>query len=83
MPDKERVKTALLAAYEHLADFQVGIVRLFEGPFVGGGENPGYIAAYSAGVRENGGQYTHGPSGWPWLSIRRGWRTRGGSCYSC
>ena len=66
MPDKERVKTALLAAYEHLADFQGGIVRLFEGPFVGGGENPGYIAAYSAGVRENGGQYTHGAI---WLAL--------------
>src|SRR5262249_10347265 len=28
-------------------------------PFGGGDQEPGYIAAYPPGVRENGGQYTH------------------------
>lgn len=29
-------------------------------PFDGHGPNPGYIQGYVPGVRENGGQYTHG-----------------------
>jgi cellobiose phosphorylase len=36
------------------------IVRLLHPPFDGHGPNPGYIAGYVPGVRENGGQYTHG-----------------------
>jgi cellobiose phosphorylase len=37
-----------------------GIMLLFSPPFEGAGNDPGYIGAYPAGVRENGGQYTHG-----------------------
>lgn len=33
---------------------------LFWPPFVSSRPNPGYIQAYPAGLRENGGQYTHG-----------------------
>ena len=36
------------------------MVRLFDPAFDGQGEkDPGYIKGYPAGVRENGGQYTH------------------------
>lgn len=36
------------------------MVRLFDPPFDGQGDkDPGYIKGYPAGVRENGGQYTH------------------------
>jgi cyclic beta-1,2-glucan synthetase len=36
-----------------------GLVQLLDPPFDHRGPNPGYIAGYVPGVRENGGQYTH------------------------
>ena len=36
------------------------VISLLAPPFKDGKESPGYIKAYVAGVRENGGQYTHG-----------------------
>jgi len=35
------------------------LVQLLDPPFDRRGPNPGYIAGYAPGVRENGGQYTH------------------------
>jgi cellobiose phosphorylase len=35
------------------------VVQLLDPPFDRRGPNPGYIAGYVPGVRENGGQYTH------------------------
>ena len=35
------------------------LVRLLTPPFVDTPRDPGYIRGYVAGVRENGGQYTH------------------------
>ena len=43
-----------------LVDHQHQIARLFTPPFNHSRENPGYIKGYPPGVRENGGQYTHG-----------------------
>src|ERR1700674_4291848 len=43
-----------------LVDHQHQIARLFTPPFDHSTENPGYIKGYPPGVRENGGQYTHG-----------------------
>jgi cyclic beta-1,2-glucan synthetase len=43
-----------------LVDHPNGIARLFTPPFDHAKENPGYIKGYPPGVRENGGQYTHG-----------------------
>ena len=37
-----------------------GVARLFTPPFEHADPDPGYIRAYPPGVRENGGQYTHG-----------------------
>ena len=36
------------------------VVLLLDPPFDQEGPSPGYIAGYLPGVRENGGQYTHG-----------------------
>jgi cyclic beta-1,2-glucan synthetase len=36
------------------------LLTLFAPPFVASQHDPGYIKGYPAGVRENGGQYTHG-----------------------
>ena len=60
--DAERVHAAMLAAYERLFDREHGVFALLSPPFgAASGEHPdpGYIAGYPAGVRENGGQYTH------------------------
>lgn len=58
MPDENRKKSALDAALRLLVDKGAGIIKLFSPPF--DKEDPGYIRGYPPGVRENGGQYTHG-----------------------
>ncbi len=56
--DPERATAANRKAIEML--FKDGVLRLFTPPFEGAGPDPGYIRGYPAGIRENGGQYTHG-----------------------
>ncbi|MCL2842504.1 MAG: hypothetical protein FWE28_03425 [Oscillospiraceae bacterium] len=58
--DPQKVKTALHAAITRLFEPEAGLVRLFDPAFDRGPENPGYIRGYAPGLRENGGQYTHG-----------------------
>ena len=36
------------------------LIQLLDPPFDKSALNPGYIKGYAPGVRENGGQYTHG-----------------------
>ncbi|MFT3990336.1 MAG: glycosyl transferase [Luteolibacter sp.] len=55
----DREEKALDALERELIDDSVGIVRLLHPPFVNTPHDPGYIKGYVAGVRENGGQYTH------------------------
>lgn len=60
-PDaKEEIKSSLEAAEKYLVDRKHGVVKLLNPPFDSPKHNPGYIKAYVPGVRENGGQYTHG-----------------------
>lgn len=56
---ESRVKDAMLAVERYLWDKEQGILKLFTPPFDKIEHNPGYIKGYIAGVRENGGQYTH------------------------
>jgi cellobiose phosphorylase len=56
----ERAAQALDAAESMLVSERDGIIRLLTPPFVSSPHDPGYIKGYVAGVRENGGQYTHG-----------------------
>ncbi|MDR1564482.1 MAG: hypothetical protein LBS74_05955 [Oscillospiraceae bacterium] len=65
MPNKERAHSALSSAIAQLVDWEHGVIKLFDPPF-DGHEQPGYIAAYNPGLRENGGQYTHAAI---WLAI--------------
>lgn len=58
--DKEKGEAALASALEYLFDKEAGIVKLFTPPFDKGTQEPGYIKGYLPGIRENGGQYTHG-----------------------
>ncbi|HXG44563.1 MAG TPA: hypothetical protein VNJ71_07395 [Gemmatimonadales bacterium] len=55
-----RAALALDALERHLVDEQAGIIRLLAPPFDRTPDDPGYIKGYLPGVRENGGQYTHG-----------------------
>jgi len=49
-----------------LVDREHRLVRLFTPPFDKTAREPGYIKGYLPGVRENGGQYTHGAV---WLAM--------------
>ena len=53
-------RLALAAVEEHLVDREAGLIRLLDPPFVSAVPSAGYIQAYPPGVRENGGQYSHG-----------------------
>ena len=55
----ERVERALESLATHLVRPDARLVQLLAPPFDRKGPNPGYIAGYLPGVRENGGQYTH------------------------
>jgi len=57
--DKARIKSGLDYAYKYLYDPENRILKLFSPPFEDTDQNPGYIKSYAAGLRENGGQYTH------------------------
>lgn len=55
-----RCAKAMQALDKLLVDNEGGLIKLLTPPFDGHGPNPGYIQGYLPGVRENGGQYTHG-----------------------
>ncbi len=55
-----RITLALDSSWKELFDEKAGIYKLFTPPFSEYDEEIGYISAYPEGIRENGGQYTHG-----------------------
>ncbi|MET3442538.1 cyclic beta-1,2-glucan synthetase [Variovorax paradoxus] len=58
--DDAHTAPAMAAIKKHLHDEPAGLLRLLTPPFARSTNNPGYIQAYPPGVRENGGQYSHG-----------------------
>jgi cyclic beta-1,2-glucan synthetase len=64
--DPARVSTALESADHLLVDEHNRLVKLLTPPFDHSTPHPGYIMGYPPGVRENGGQYTHGSL---WLAM--------------
>ncbi len=56
----ERVKRAMNAVDTTLVRREEDLILLLSPPFDKGTLEPGYIKGYLPGVRENGGQYTHG-----------------------
>ena len=66
LPDDARIQSALDWCMRLLVDEKAGIVRLFYPPFDKAVKNPGYVKGYPAGLRENGGQYTHAAC---WLAM--------------
>lgn len=57
---RERAELAVDAVNQRLIDREAGLIRLLTPPFDRTPHDPGYIKGYVPGVRENGGQYTHG-----------------------
>ncbi len=51
---------AMAAVEEYLVRRGDGLVLLFPPPFDHSDVDPGYVKGYLPGIRENGGQYTHG-----------------------
>jgi cellobiose phosphorylase len=58
--DAERVRMAMQAVDERLVRREHALIQLLDPPFDQSDLDPGYIKGYVPGVRENGGQYTHG-----------------------
>lgn len=76
--DPGRVHTALTSAVEHLFDREHNVVRLFDPPITRRTPETGYVRSYGAGLRENGGQYTHGAL-WLAMALLRTGRTAEGA----
>ena len=62
----DRAQKAFDSAWEHLVNEKEQVSLLLTPPFDKTEKNPGYIKNYYPGIRENGGQYTHGAV---WLAI--------------
>ncbi|MGD0816743.1 MAG: glycosyl hydrolase family 65 protein, partial [Verrucomicrobiota bacterium] len=58
--DPEHSSQAMESVDRRLVRRDAGLIQLFDPPFDKSALNPGYIKGYIPGVRENGGQYTHG-----------------------
>jgi len=58
--DPARAAQAMAEVNKTLVQCQDALVLLFAPPFENPVQDPGYIAGYPPGIRENGGQYTHG-----------------------
>jgi cyclic beta-1,2-glucan synthetase len=56
----DRQARAMEAVDKYLVRSEDRVLQLFAPPFVSSTHDPGYIKGYPAGIRENGGQYTHG-----------------------
>jgi cellobiose phosphorylase len=58
--DRLRSRRAMQAVDQRLVRREHGLIQLLDPPFDKSDLDPGYIRGYVPGVRENGGQYTHG-----------------------
>jgi cyclic beta-1,2-glucan synthetase len=66
--DPAHALRAMDSAEQRLVSERDRLVRLFTPPFDHSEPHPGYIMGYPPGLRENGGQYTHGSL---WLALAR------------
>ena len=72
--DPDHILKAMSAAAEHLVRPEDQILLLFTPPFKKTAKDPGYIKSYPPGIRENGGQYTHGAiwAAWAFAQLGQG-----------
>lgn len=76
--DPAHVHCALTSAVTQLFDREHNVVRLFDPPITRRTPEAGYVRSYGAGLRENGGQYTHGAL-WLAMALLRTGRTDEGA----
>jgi len=76
--DSRRADIALDSVDAHLVDNDLRLIRLLDPPFDRTEHDPGYIKGYVPGVRENGGQYTHGVL---WVALAHILRGNGDRAY--
>ncbi|HSN44470.1 MAG TPA: hypothetical protein VLR88_10505, partial [Propionibacteriaceae bacterium] len=71
--DPRRATQAMEEADDQLLMADERLLRLFTPPFEVSEPDPGYVRSYPPGVRENGGQYTHGAlwSVFAWAALGR------------
>ena len=72
--DEERRVRAMESVEERLVRRADQVILLFTPPFDRTTRDPGYIKGYLPGIRENGGQYTHGATWtvWAYAELGRG-----------
>lgn len=58
--DEEKRRKAMSSLEHYLMDDENGLIKLLTPAFKNSKLEPGYIKSYPEGIRENGGQYTHG-----------------------
>ncbi|OGC57085.1 hypothetical protein A2976_01815 [candidate division WWE3 bacterium RIFCSPLOWO2_01_FULL_41_9] len=76
--DPEKQKSALRAAEELLVKDEEKLLLLLAPPFDKSEPTPGYIQGYPPGIRENGGQYTHGVV---WMVLANAMKGNGGRAF--
>jgi cyclic beta-1,2-glucan synthetase len=59
VPD-DMQQAAITSMDKHLVDRSSGLIKLLDPPLENDVPSAGYIQAYPPGIRENGGQYSHG-----------------------
>jgi cellobiose phosphorylase len=72
--DPTRAEQAMASVEERLVHPEGKLIKLFDPPFDRGPMQPGYIKGYVPGIRENGGQYTHGAT---WVVLATALQGRG------
>ncbi|WP_346928474.1 glucoamylase family protein [Clostridium sp.] len=77
--DKERTNIAMSSLEKYLVKPKDKIILLLSPPFDNSDLKPGYIKGYVPGVRENGGQYTHGVA---WVALALAKLGRGEEAYN-
>jgi len=73
---RERAELAMQAVEHELVSDSAKLIRLLWPPFDKTAHDPGYIKGYVPGIRENGGQYTHGACWVVRAAAELGWRDR-------
>jgi cellobiose phosphorylase len=72
--DPARAERAMASVEERLVHPDAKLIQLFDPPFDRGPLQPGYVKGYVPGIRENGGQYTHGAT---WVVLATALQGRG------
>ncbi|SDK18358.1 GH36-type glycosyl hydrolase domain-containing protein [Microbulbifer yueqingensis] len=78
----DRARKAMESVYEHLLSEEAREVLLLAPPFNRTKKDPGYIKGYPPGIRENGGQYTHGATWAVWAAAALGQGERAHQLFS-